>query len=527
MPKRHGITASQRTALRQFAQLHPKLRQSQLKDWFEAEFQRTITQPTISESLSDRFKHLDSSVGPSKLQQQQRERPVKWPELDQALFEWQQETEKDIPITGELIKLQATRFWNRLACYQGMQVPQFSNGWLEGYKRRHNIKSRVRYREAASIDEAAIAEQLVQVQAIARQFRPQDVYNCDETGLFWKMTPDRGLATYQVSGIKKDKARITAHFCCNADGSDKLPVWFIGKSARPRCFGAANININALDCVWKSNGKAWMTGEIMIEWLKWFSRWIGNERRVLLVMDNFSGHTLAVDQIQQSNPLPNVTICWLPPNSTAQTQPLDQGIIRTFKAHYRKRWLCYMLDQFNQELNPLRTMNVLKAVRWSIQSWQAVTTESVTNCWKRSGLISSLGCLLDQPSDQAVEQELTQLIVTLQRQDRIQQAMSVNSLLNPEEETVQDQSNNTDLTEQIAQRFDPQPDHESDEEEEVIARIPTSQALHAVQLLQVYEEQQEDCVLHKILVQLEEYEAVMKRRQQQSLQQRGIQSYLT
>lgn len=396
-----------------------------------------------------------------------------------------------------------------------MEVPQFSNGWLEGYKKRHGIKSRIRYGEAASLDEAAIAEQLVQVQALSRQFNPQDVYNCDETGLFWKMTPDRGLATHQISGTKKDKARITVHFCCNADGSDKVPAWFIGKSAKPRCFGAANININALNCVWKSNGKAWMTGELMIQWLQWFSQRIGSNRRILLVMDNFSAHTAAVQQIQQHQPLQNITVCWLPPNSTAKTQPLDQGIIRTYKAHYRKSWLLYMLDQFNKELNPLRTMNVLKAVRWSIQAWQAVTTEAIQNCWKRSGLV------VNNSSDllplQGLEQELVQLMTGLQRQERIQQAMSVHTLLNLEIEVIQDQLDDVDLTEQIAQQFDPQPDYESDEEEEVIPKITTLQALHAVELLQLYEEQQQDGQ-HRALEHLQAHEAVIKARQQSGLQ---------
>jgi len=39
-----------------------------------------------------------------------------------------------------------------------------------------------------------------------------------------------------MSGKKTDKFRITLGFACNADGSEKLPVFFIGKSKKPRCF---------------------------------------------------------------------------------------------------------------------------------------------------------------------------------------------------------------------------------------------------------------------------------------------------
>ena len=236
------------------------------------------------------------------------------------------------------------------------------------------------------MDIAAIAEQLQAVQAIAKQFHPSDCYNCDETGLFFKMVPDRGLSTQRVPGQKVEKARVTAHFCCNADGSYKLPIWFIGKAAKPRCFGAASIHFSAFNCIWKYNGKAWMTTEIMVEWLYWFSSIIGT-RKVLLIMDNFSAYTAAVNLIKESRPLQNVTIVWLPPCSTSYYQPLDQGIIKAFKASYRRKWLAYMLDEFEANRYPLKTMNVLKAIKWSIQAWQAIQSTAIQHCWYHSTII--------------------------------------------------------------------------------------------------------------------------------------------
>ena len=214
--KQRGLSFAQRLAIRQYARAHPRLTQNQLREWFEYSFQRIITQPTISESLSSKFAHLDTDtpINPK----QQRVRPAKYPHLEAALFEWHQRVEIDIPLSSEAIKEQARRFWSRLPQYQEMELPQFSNGWLEGFKKRHGIKQRIRHGEAASLDETAIAEQILGVQTAARAYSPCDVYNCDETGLFWKATPDRGLATQQFSGTKKHKDRLTLHFCCNADG---------------------------------------------------------------------------------------------------------------------------------------------------------------------------------------------------------------------------------------------------------------------------------------------------------------------
>ncbi|KAI1000357.1 hypothetical protein K3495_g7837 [Podosphaera aphanis] len=115
---------------------------------------------------------------------QQRERPPKRPELDEALALWQKEKEKSIPITGHLIRQQAVQFWNRLPCYQGMEVPAFSNGWLRSFKKRHGIKSRPRCSEDGIMNEAVVAQQLAQAQELATEYHLDDIYNCDRSGLF-------------------------------------------------------------------------------------------------------------------------------------------------------------------------------------------------------------------------------------------------------------------------------------------------------------------------------------------------------
>lgn len=95
-------------------------------------------------------------------------------------------------------------------------------------------------------------------------------------------------------------------------------------------------------------------------------------------MDNFSAYTATVTEQLES--LQQLVICWLPPNVTSKYQPLDQGIIKAFKAHYRRQWLQYMLDEFEASKQPLKTTNVLKAIRWTIQAWQAVSPLTIHHC---------------------------------------------------------------------------------------------------------------------------------------------------
>jgi hypothetical protein len=40
------------------------------------------------------------------------------------------------------------------------------------------------------------------LQNILKNYAPKDIFNCDETGLFWEMQPNRTLADGPVSGAK-------------------------------------------------------------------------------------------------------------------------------------------------------------------------------------------------------------------------------------------------------------------------------------------------------------------------------------
>ena len=59
-------------------------------------------------------------------------------------------------------------------------------------------------------------------------------------------------------------------------------------------------------------------------------------KKILLVLDNFSGHELGVQLVGGLEGLGNVQIAWLPANTTLYWQPLNQGIIASFKLQYRR-----------------------------------------------------------------------------------------------------------------------------------------------------------------------------------------------
>jgi hypothetical protein len=69
------------------------------------------------------------------------------------------------------------------------------------------------------------------------------------------------------------------------------------------------LNLDTIGAVWRHNKSAWMTHHIMKEWLKWFdNRMKCQNKKVLLLMDNFSAHELGVEQMEEKRELTNTKV---------------------------------------------------------------------------------------------------------------------------------------------------------------------------------------------------------------------------
>jgi hypothetical protein len=90
----------------------------------------------------------------------------------------------------------------------------------------------------------------------------EDIFNADETGLYYRMNANTTLATGPVSGEKKDKTRITIMFTTNASGTMALKPLVINNSKMPVAFRNAGITHNQLPVDYANNKKAWMRHDI-------------------------------------------------------------------------------------------------------------------------------------------------------------------------------------------------------------------------------------------------------------------------
>jgi hypothetical protein len=106
------------------------------------------------------------------------------------------------------------------------------------------------------------------------------------------------------------------------------------------------------------------------------------KRRILLLLDNCSAHVV-VDDLQ------NVKLIFLPPNTTSKIQPLDQGIINSFKLNYRKLLLEHLIDHANkvQSLSEFaKSISVLNAIFWIDCAWNLVQRGTIQKCFKHCGI---------------------------------------------------------------------------------------------------------------------------------------------
>ena len=81
-----------------------------------------------------------------------------------------------------------------------------------------------------------------------------------------------------------------------------------------------------------SNKKAWMTGEVFKQYTTTLNMEMAEAgKHILLLMDNASSHMLPVEAIEQEGlkmiELSNITLLFLPANTTFVVQPMDAGVV--------------------------------------------------------------------------------------------------------------------------------------------------------------------------------------------------------
>ena len=151
-----------------------------------------------------------------------------------------------------------------------------------------------------------------------------------------------------------------------------------------------------------------MTGTVFEDWImKWNNKLNKAGRNVLLLLDNASSHVIP-------DSLSNITIHFLPADTTSHLQSLDTGIIRSFKCKYRKEQVRIYLDMLEKEckLSKLTVKDYM-----CMSAWKAVTTDTIQNCWQSVDIMAD---------EQGYEDQHEELDDDLQDLDKLKTALRGN-----------------------------------------------------------------------------------------------------
>ncbi|XP_060859113.1 tigger transposable element-derived protein 6-like [Metopolophium dirhodum] len=161
-----------------------------------------------------------------------KKRLCEFPRIEQCLFTWfNQVRQQNIPVSGILIKEKAKSY----AKMFGISDFNACDGWLSNFKKPHNLVFKKICGESASVDEDICNDWQMKLQDLLCEYDPKNVFNADETGLFFKCLPVRTLTfkNEKCHGGKLSKERVTLLFaeivseflaCLDNNDSPKVTV---------------------------------------------------------------------------------------------------------------------------------------------------------------------------------------------------------------------------------------------------------------------------------------------------------------
>ncbi|KAH9086319.1 hypothetical protein LEN26_020242 [Aphanomyces euteiches] len=390
MAPRTHLSLAQKKQFKNHKLQNPKLTQEDLCQWTWKTFGCQVGRSTMSKIISE---DLPETLTPDA----KRHQKGRFPAMEEELYKLVLDTQAKTALTDFVLYTKA----NQLLAASGVTA-SVSLSWVSRFKTRHGIRSYRLHGEVGTVDVADLNKQRQELQTLIEQYEPQNVFNMDETGLFFRMLPSRALATMPISG--KDKSRISIGLCANMDGSEKMNPVVINKHLNPRCFKGCNVS--KIPIHYYANSKAWMTAVVFTDWLKSFNLKMCG-RKVLLLVDNAPTH---VDL-----ELSNVLVKFLPPNTTAYIQPMDAGIIRNFKLKYKTHFVQWLLDQLSVG-NEDKKLDVLSAVHMVVRAWSEVTPSTIRHCWAHTGIVPApTVCILRQDDEPTKPLDLTSLASLMQK----------------------------------------------------------------------------------------------------------------
>ena len=336
-------------------------------------------------------------------------RSIEMIKMERLLSFWVEDcNSKNIPLSMQLIQEKAKSLYSDICSeMEGDKIQRpfkASQGWFTRYIARSKLHRIKVTGEAASANSEAASKYPTELQTVIQEggYSDKQIFNLDETGLYWKRMPNHTFIAEKektTPGFKVSKDRLTLLLGGNAEGDLKLNPLLIYKSENPRAL--KHCDKNTLPVIWRSNKRAWVTAKIFEDYFKnYFCPTVEEyfkqqnlSNKALLILDNAPGHPESLKGMNE-----NVEVMFLPPNTTALLQPMDLGVIATFKANYLKFTFekaiaastgesAISITDFWKQYNFREALDRINA------AWLKISESNMKGVWKR--LLSVPNCSND------------------------------------------------------------------------------------------------------------------------------------
>ncbi|XP_064463216.1 tigger transposable element-derived protein 6-like [Ornithodoros turicata] len=214
-----------------------------------------------------------------------------------------------------------------------------------------------------------------------------------------------------------------------------------------------------------------MTADLFKQWLKTWDRKLElRNRKVLLIVDNCTAHKMDVE-------LRAIELAFLPANTTAALQPMDQGVIKNLKTFYRR----HMLERLIL-CGPSNTVTLLSALHMLARAWDQVVPSTIANCFRHCGFITpSCSTARDTCLQELTDDVFDEENVPADMHEALQGVRFTDYVDADSAAAVCAVRSDEEIVAEVSARQEPDEENEDDEEvEEMTVRPSPSQVLEAL-----------------------------------------------
>lgn len=389
--------------------------------------------------------------------------------IEDMLYKWQVQVEFEAPtlkVTGDLLQSKAMEFRNKILADFSSDLPdevvvsltdfKASNGWLHRYTQRRNVRSLSKSEHhSISADPSYVEKRMERIrnQLTAAHVPLHCIWNIDEAVIRHRTTSSRSDASVNLDSRSQEKFIVT--FSTSAAG-EKLNLQVIGGNNQPASLKDID-PLLALGVHYHGQRKACQDSSTVMHFVNLMNHEARSRKQVWhILLDNCPSHMAAATILDPNGSydagfkVDSVVLIVLPPNSVSSLQPLQLGVIRSFKVAFRREMLHTILGEYatwesSQQSGDKATAaaaapfdvhsftHTRNALLWLQGAWNSASATSIRQAWAKSNylpahLLPEVSDDLSRPLDSAVYAEFVELLSVLATKKELLNALGLDTL---------------------------------------------------------------------------------------------------